>query len=171
MSTDYLGISGDQTSFFSFGERCGRRSMSNEWLKRCENESSSIKVAQLVQWGGAPTSLVRDTELSGHAKRSVHGTPCTSHIPSNLSSRLSFPSWCTRFAHTYACMQRPLPVVSLETSPARPATGNARCLRDAPGCVSTVLFGWFHAVTSLGRVRGLETGKKNRWDGHDEQNL
>lgn len=119
----------------------------DDWrvVKHSENEPRSIKVAQLVQWGGAPAALARDTELRNHAKRDARGAPCTSLASLSLSlslSRSSFSSIhratrfllpymrfeprCTRFAH----MQRPVPVVSLGTRPreagSRPRTMPAR---------------------------------------------
>lgn len=57
-----------------------RRKKIDDWrvVKHGENEPRSIKVAQLVQWGGAPAALARDTELRNHAKRDARGAPCTS---------------------------------------------------------------------------------------------
>ena len=46
-------------------------------------------MAQLVQWGGAPAALARDTELRNHAKRDARGAPCTSLASLSLSLSLS----------------------------------------------------------------------------------
>lgn len=99
-------------------------------------------MAQLVQWGGAPAALARDTELRGHAKRGARGAPCTSlsllllllHPPEPLDS----PPLYMRF-------ERAAPVSPIcnvhcgssrsELGPARMAAGHAPCLSDRPGCV------------------------------------
>lgn len=147
-----LYISSDDHSkiiYFHAGVRSGvarwqsgrtRGKKIDDWrvVKHSENEPRSIKVAQLVQWGGAPAALARDTELCSHAKRAACGAPCTSLAsPSLLAPPPSTPSPCslftanpraTRFLLPYvrfeprctrfvAHMQRPLPVVSLETRP------------------------------------------------------
>lgn len=100
-------------------------------IKLDENESTSIKVAQLVQWGGAPAALARDSEPRGHAKRVqprvLHTVSHALHLPPPpiphraLLFPPSFslaccglfpflrPSRCTHFTH----MQRPLSDVSL----------------------------------------------------------
>lgn len=110
-----------------------RRAHVLQVIKLDENESTSIKVAQLVQWGGAPAALARDSEPRGHAKRVQHEccTRCPMHSPSapDVAPRallllllfyppaplpmMDFFSFlaprCARFAH----MQRPLSGVSL----------------------------------------------------------
>lgn len=101
-------------------------------------------MAQLVQWGGAPAALARDTELRGHAKRGARGAPCTSLVsfppppPPHPPEPLDSPPLYMRF-------ERAAPVSPIcnvhcgssrsELGPARMAAGHAPCLSDRPGCV------------------------------------
>lgn len=118
-------------------------------------------MAQLVQWGGAPAALARDTELRGHAKRGARGAPCTSLAsfppPSPRATRFSSPIYalrtrCTRFAH----MQRPLRVVSLGTRPRE--NGSRPRTVPQPGCVCISA----RACASQFDESNLEKRKKNR---------
>lgn len=63
-------------------------------------------MAQLVQWGGAPAALARDTELRGHAKRGARGAPCTSLAsfppPSPRATRFSSPIYALHPFRPYA---------------------------------------------------------------------
>lgn len=94
-------------------------------------------MAQLVQWGGAPAALARDSELRGHAKR---GAPCTSQPllpPTPLPLPPPLPR-CFPFERvapvSHICNVHSRSFHS-ELGPARLATRHARRLRDAPGCV------------------------------------
>lgn len=90
-------------------------------------------MAQLVQWGGAPAALARDTELRGHAKRGARGAPCTSlaSFPPPSPRAIDSPPLYMRF-------ERAAPVSPIcnvhsgssrsELGPARMAAGHAPCL-------------------------------------------